>query len=80
MTPYEIGKNGHITRSDVFALGVTFYELWSGERFVLRIAHKPGPAKLSLTVPKLHSGYRLARPGTRTTAAHSKGHLASVTL
>ena len=33
---------------------------------MLRIAHKPGPAKLSLTVPKLHSGYRVARPGTRT--------------
>ena len=61
---YEIGKNGHITRSrglvctdDAAAVWASQLfdgndiELWSGERFVLRIAHKPGPAKLSLDSP-----------------------------
>jgi hypothetical protein len=62
---YEIGRDGHIRRSRGFVcnddaeakvwasqlVDGNDIELWSGERFVLRIAHKPGPAQLSLGSP-----------------------------
>ena len=58
---YEIGKDGHITRTRAFVctddadaavwagqlVNGNDIELWSGECFVLRIAHKPGPASAS---------------------------------